>query len=72
MPLKQHFGDAIDFYGRGHNFIPFKDDALMPYRFHICIENCQVNDLWTEKLADPNPRLLGSYLCWLPQYWQLL
>lgn len=51
--LKEMFGDRVDIYGRGHRFIPFKEDALLPYRYHVCIENCVVPDLWTEKLADP-------------------
>lgn len=51
--LQELFGDQIDVYGRGQRFIPYKDEALLPYRFHICIENCVVPDLWTEKLADP-------------------
>lgn len=51
--LQERFGDRIDVFGRGHRFIPYKDDALLPYRYHICIENCVVPDLWTEKLADP-------------------
>lgn len=54
--LQQRFGDRVDVYGRGHHFIPYKDDAILPYRFHLCIENCTVPDLWTEKIADP---LLG-------------
>ncbi len=54
--LQARFGDRVDVYGRGHRFIPYKDEALLPYRFHICVENCVVPDLWTEKLADP---LLG-------------
>ncbi len=51
--LQERFGERVDVFGRGHRFIPYKDDALLPYRFHICIENCMVPDLWTEKLADP-------------------
>ena len=54
--VQQRFGDRVDVYGRGHCFIPYKDDAILPYRFHVCIENCEVPDLWTEKIADP---LLG-------------
>jgi len=60
--LKERFGERIDVFGRGHRFIPYKDDALLPYRFHVCIENCAVADLWTEKLAD-------SFLGWsVPVY----
>ena len=54
--LKKTFGDDIDYFGRGFNFINDKSDAILPYRFHICIENNFTNDLWTEKFADP---LLG-------------
>ncbi len=51
--LRERFGEKVDVFGRGHNFMPYKDDVLLPYRFHICIENCVTPDLWTEKLADP-------------------
>lgn len=54
--LQERFGQRVDVFGRGERYIPYKDDALLPYRFHLCIENCAVPDLWTEKLADP---LLG-------------
>jgi len=54
--IKETFGDKIDYYGRGFNFVNDKGDAILPYRFHICIENTSINDLWTEKFADP---LLG-------------
>lgn len=54
--IKQTFGNEIDYYGRGFNFVNDKADAILPYRFHICIENTSINDLWTEKFADP---LLG-------------
>ena len=51
--LKQIFGNEIDFFGRGFNFVDDKADAILPYRFHICVENTNNNDLWTEKFADP-------------------
>lgn len=51
--IKKHFSKHVDFYGRGFNFIEDKADALLPYRFHICIENTKQRGLWTEKLADP-------------------
>lgn len=51
--IKVHFGDKIDYFGRGHNFVADKAEALCKYRFHICIENCSVDNLWTEKIADP-------------------
>lgn len=54
--IKHVFEDKIDFYGRGFNPIDYKADGILPYRFHICIENASITDYWTEKFADP---LLG-------------
>jgi len=54
--LKMEFQDDIDFYGKEVNPIKDKSDAILPYRFHICIENCSIENYWTEKFADP---LLG-------------
>lgn len=51
--VKKELGDAIDFYGRGSNEVTVKADALLDYRFHLCIENVVQPDNWTEKLADP-------------------
>lgn len=51
--LKRDFGDKIDFYGVGECNVDFKADALLPYYFHICMENCEVKDYWTEKFSDP-------------------
>lgn len=50
--LKEYFGDDIDLFGRGINEIEDKWDALAPYRYHVAVENCLVDDYWTEKLAD--------------------
>ncbi len=51
--LKQHFGDKIDIYGRGINNFVDKADVLMPYKYHIVIENTSQDDYITEKLFDP-------------------
>ena len=51
--LKKDFGDKIDFFGVGERDVDFKADALLPYYFHICMENCEVKDYWTEKFSDP-------------------
>jgi hypothetical protein len=51
--LKRDFPDAIDFYGMGDHFVEYKADALIPYRFHICLENSTIPYYWTEKFADP-------------------
>lgn len=54
--LKESYSGIIDFYGNGVNLVDTKCDALMPYRFHICMENSIVSHYWSEKFADP---LLG-------------
>lgn len=51
--LQNHFGDRIEVFGRGIREIEDKWNALAPYRYHIALENCAVNDYWTEKIADP-------------------
>ncbi|HOI76290.1 MAG TPA: glycosyltransferase family 10 [Methanofastidiosum sp.] len=50
--LLNHFGDKIDVFGRGFNDIVDKWDAIVPYKYHIVIENSSFEDYWTEKLAD--------------------
>lgn len=50
--LAQDYPGSIDTFGRPHRFIEYKDDAILPYRFHLCVENCSVPNLWTEKIAD--------------------
>ena len=51
--LQQDFPEAVDVYGRGYNFVDYKADALLPYRFHICIGNSSIPHYWTEKIEDP-------------------
>jgi len=36
--LKAHFGDRIDFFGRGINEVEDKWDAIAPYKYHISLE----------------------------------
>lgn len=50
--LQKHFGDTIDFYGRGFKTITNKWDAIAPYKYHIALENSAVDHYWTEKIAD--------------------
>lgn len=40
-------------YGYGFNEIPDKRDALIPYKYHLAIENSIYPHYWTEKLSDP-------------------
>lgn len=52
--LRQHpISEYIDFFGAGHNPILDKLDAIIPYKYHIVLENSIVSDYWSEKLADP-------------------
>lgn len=49
-PVSKH----IDFFGGwGDSEIEDKLDGLLPYKYHLVLENTCVNDFWTEKLGDP-------------------
>jgi len=50
--LKNHFGNRLDWYGRGYQPIADKWDAIAPYKFHISLESYRINDYWSEKLSD--------------------
>lgn len=50
--LRQHFGSAIDFYGRGFTGVADKADAIWPYRYHIVLENDHTDCFMTEKISD--------------------
>ncbi|MEM7634647.1 MAG: glycosyltransferase family 10 [Pseudomonadota bacterium] len=53
----------LHFYGRGHTPVSDKLDAILPFRFHLVLENSSLPDYWTEKIAD-------SYLGYAyPIYW---
>lgn len=54
--IKQHFGERIDFFGRGINPVADKFEAVANYKYHIAIENASCEHYVTEKLED-------SYLC---------
>ena len=59
--IKQKF--EIDLFGKRHNFIPDKWDALYPYQFSLAMENSSQPDYWTEKIMD-------CYLaCTMPVYY---
>ncbi|MDC0857252.1 glycosyltransferase family 10, partial [Rickettsiales bacterium] len=53
IALKRHFKDKIDIFGSGHNQINTKTDAILPYKYHIAIENQSLYNVITEKLYDP-------------------
>ena len=55
--LKRYFGARLAHFGRGFHSVPDKAEAILPYRYHIVLENSSVRSYWTEKLAD-------AYLGW--------
>ena len=55
--LKERLGDRLVHFGRGFEPIDDKMDAILPYRYHLVLENCVQDNYWTEKLAD-------AYLGW--------
>ena len=50
--LKQHYGDEIDFYGRGFKTMEDKLEALRDYRFNVVLENSSADDYFSEKFTD--------------------
>jgi len=42
----------LDLYGKGHNYIEKKYQAIDPYEFHLAIENYSAPHHFTEKLTD--------------------
>ena len=51
--LSEKMGDLVDFYGRNGRRVGDKMDALLPYRYHIALENGSGDHTWTQKLSDP-------------------
>lgn len=50
--LMNRYGDKIDRFGKGVRYVEDKAQAILPYRFHICLENTAEKNYWTEKFAD--------------------
>ena len=50
--MNSPLSNYIDLYGGGYRPIPDKLDALLSYKYHIVLENSEILDYWTEKLAD--------------------
>lgn len=55
--LKQQLGDELAVFGKGFQQIDDKLEAVLPYRYHLVLENSQSPHYWTEKLTD-------AYLGW--------
>ncbi|MEO1258407.1 MAG: glycosyltransferase family 10 [Bacteroidota bacterium] len=55
-------GVAFNRYGKGVNYLRYKEKGLSPFKYSICIENSFYPNYWTEKIAD-------SFLCYtMPIY----
>ena len=50
--LKRRLGDRLVHFGRGFAPVDDKLDAILPYRYHLVLENSVLPNYWTEKLAD--------------------
>jgi hypothetical protein len=55
--IKEELGDSVVHFGKGFEPIRDKMDGILPYRFHLVLENSQSPHYWTEKLTD-------AYLGW--------
>ena len=49
--------DHLELYGRGFRTVGDKAEILLPYKYHLALENCTGRFNWTEKISDP-------LLCW--------
>ncbi len=50
--LKSGLGERVIHFGRGFREISDKADAIIPFKYHIVLENNTIPHFWTEKLAD--------------------
>lgn len=50
--LKNQLGEDLVHFGKGFRSINDKMDAILPYRYHLVLENSSEHHYWTEKLAD--------------------
>lgn len=55
--LKKQLGDDLVIFGKGFQQVDDKMEAILPYRYHLVLENSQSPHYWTEKLTD-------AYLGW--------
>ncbi len=50
--LKSELGDAVDCFGRGTRDMEDKSEAILPYKYHIVLENDHSDFFMTEKISD--------------------
>lgn len=61
--LEKEFQGVLDIFGNGFKRVPDKLEAILPYKYHLVLENSRETDYFSEKLAD-------AYLGWsFPIYW---
>lgn len=61
--MQKRYDSEIDIYGSGISYVKDKADAILPYKFTICIENSMEPHYWSEKISDA---ILGYSI---PVYW---
>lgn len=52
MALKERLQDRLVIRGRGFDPVVDKAEAIAPHRYHLVLENNDLGNFWTEKLAD--------------------
>jgi len=50
--LKRFLGDQLAIFGNGFAEIADKADAILPFEYHLVLENTPMPGYWTEKAAD--------------------
>lgn len=50
--LKAQLGETMVHFGKGFTPVDDKLDAILPYAYHLVLENCQTPDYWSEKIVD--------------------
>lgn len=50
--LQSKLGDRLQIFGRGIREVDDKLDAILPFKYHLALENTSEPNYWTEKLSD--------------------
>lgn len=50
--LAARLGDKVKVFGRGFTEVSDKAEAILPYAYHLVLENNDIPHFWTEKTAD--------------------
>jgi hypothetical protein len=50
--LKARLGHRVDVFGRDSRPIDDKQEGIAAYKYHIAVENNEIDHFWTEKIAD--------------------